>query len=82
VYYGKPMPNGKYISTCKIPSNFFNNGSYYITINFFGNRYTDAQTLHQILTLNINDSGTIRRDYDGNWSGVVRPDLQWKTYSA
>ncbi len=78
-WYGKPMPIGKYKTLCTIPSNFFNNGRYSITLNLFGKGYTDPLTVHEVLNIEILDGHTLRGDYYGGWAGVVRPALKWIT---
>lgn len=78
-WFGKPMPIGTYKSRCTIPSNFFNNGRFSVTLNLFGKGYTESQMVHEVLTIEVLDGHTLRGDYYGEWGGVVRPALNWIT---
>jgi hypothetical protein len=78
-WYGKAMPIGTYKSVCKIPANFFNNGWFNLSINLFGKNFSDARMVHDALRIEVLDGSGVRGDYYGDYSGVVRPDLDWHT---
>ncbi len=80
-WYGKQMPVGIYKTICKIPSNFFNNGWFNLSINLFERGFSDQLMIDEIIKMEILDSDTVRGDYYGNYAGVVRPLLDWKTIS-
>ena len=78
-WYGKHMPAGPYLSTCRIPANFFNDGEYSISINLFGKNFTDVRTVSDVLRFQILDGSRVRGDYFGKYAGVVRPLFEWRT---
>jgi lipopolysaccharide transport system ATP-binding protein len=80
-WYGKPMPAGMYKSICKIPANFFNNGWFNLSIILFGKVFSDAKIIPEIIKMEILDGETVRGDFYGDYAGVVRPMLDWKTMS-
>ncbi|HLP36106.1 ABC transporter ATP-binding protein [Lacibacter sp.] len=78
-YYSKLMPNGEYKTTCKIPSNFLNNGNYNLSLIVFGPNFTDPLHLKNVLTFEILDGFIVRGDFHGTYGGLTRPMLQWET---
>jgi lipopolysaccharide transport system ATP-binding protein len=78
-WYGKTMPIGIYKSVCKIPANFFNNGWFNVSVNLFGKNFSDARLVRETLKIEILDGSTVRGDYFGEYCGVVRPALEWRT---
>ena len=78
-WYGKPMPLGRFRSTCVIPGNLLNNGTYSASVFMFGQSFRDMHFLTDVLRFEIADSPAIRGDYFGAILGAVRPDLQWST---
>jgi len=78
-WYGKPMPLGRYRSTCRVPGNLLNSGWFRLSINIFGKGFTDAKMLHDILCFEIQDSSGVRGDYHGEYAGMIRPLLHWNT---
>lgn len=78
-WYGRPMPLGKYRSTCIVPGNLLNNGTYSASVFMFGQSFRDIYMLNDVLRFEIADSPAIRGDYFGAILGAVRPDLQWST---
>ena len=78
-FYGKQMSSGTYLSRCKIPANFFNNGTFDLFVNLFSDNYTDAYLVENVLRLDINDGLAVRGDYTAGYDGVVRPILDWNT---
>lgn len=78
-WYGRPMSSGIYTSTCKVPANFLNNGIFSVSLFIFGRNFTDVKDVKNVLKIDVIDGMSLRRDYFGDWSGVVRPDLEWRT---
>lgn len=79
-WYGKPMPSGTYTATCVIPGNFLNEGRYVISpiVGKVPNRTLILE--ESALTFDVHDTGAMREEYYGNWSGpVIRPRLPWNT---
>ena len=81
-WYGKPMPVGPYRSRCTIPANLLNAGTFSLTVIVFGEGFSDALTLRDVLLFRVDDSDALRRGYSGAWSGAVRPALDWITTSV
>jgi lipopolysaccharide transport system ATP-binding protein len=78
-YYDKSMAKGNYCSICKIPANLFNNGIFNVDINIFGKNFSDNCDNKDILRFEILDGSTVRKDYYGDYKGVLRPLLHWVT---
>ena len=79
-WYGTPQPVGLFESTCTIPGNFLNEGRY--TISAIVGRVPQKTTIleESILTFDVHDTGAMREEYFGNWTGpVIRPRLPWNT---
>lgn len=77
---GKPLPIGLFQSTCRIPGNLLNEGTYVLDaivnerIGFHGGAYAlDVMAFH------VFDSGAMRKEHLRGWPGVVRPRLAWHT---
>jgi len=78
-WYGRPQPIGLFKSACKIPGNFFNEGSYNITV-IIGRAVSDIQIKEaNVLVFEVHDNGEMRKEFYGGWLGVVRPRLEWNT---
>ncbi|WP_373652324.1 ABC transporter ATP-binding protein [Schlesneria sp. DSM 10557] len=82
-WYGTPQPVGLFESTCTIPGNFLNEGRY--TISAIVGRVPQKTTILQesVLTFDVHDTGSMREEYFGNWTGpVIRPRLPWNTVQS
>lgn len=78
-WFGKPLPVGVFRSVCRIPGNFLNEGRY--TINAV--LWTDVRNIQvmekDVVSFTVHDTGAMRKEYAGQWIGVVRPKLSWTT---
>jgi lipopolysaccharide transport system ATP-binding protein len=79
-WFDQPLPQGHYSAACTIPGEFLNEGPYKIRVFLvasFGRlhaRFLDG------LNFNVYETGAMRQDsFAGQWSGVVRPRLKWRT---
>lgn len=81
-WYGKPMKEGMYRSTCRIPKNIFNNGFYGLSVILFGKNFTDSVAEHGILKLDIRDGSEVRGDYLGEYACHIRPSFEWLTVTS
>ena len=81
-YYGKQMAIGRYQSTCRIPGDLLNNGSFYLSLSGFSANWTDGFKLDQMLHIQAVDDGVLKGDYSGGFSGSTRPRLEWTTEKA
>lgn len=77
-WYGRPHPVGLFKSICRIPGNFLNEGLYSITA-IVGKDATAYILEDYVLSFNVHDTGEMRKEFLGNWIGVVRPRLYWHT---
>jgi lipopolysaccharide transport system ATP-binding protein len=71
-------PIGKeVIATCKIPSNFLNDGSYTVTIYAHDKNMSTIIFLKDLMTFEVKD---VEREnaYLGKVNGAVRPSLPWE----
>jgi lipopolysaccharide transport system ATP-binding protein len=78
-WYGKAMPKGMYCARCHIPGMFLADGSYTVSVVLWSENYQQVALEDEVVQFSIVDSGGVRGDYFGGWSGVVRPLLQWET---
>ncbi|MEI8245088.1 MAG: ABC transporter ATP-binding protein [Lentisphaerota bacterium] len=79
MWYGKPYPKGLFKSICRIPGNFFNEGTYSVTA-IVGILPTNTQILEDyLLSFTVHDTGEMRKEFTGGWLGTVRPKLAWNT---
>lgn len=69
----------KFELQCQIPKNILNNNFYKISLIVFKDNYLDSKLFEDVLLFEINDSDEIRGDYNSDYSGVIRPNLKWKT---
>lgn len=80
-YHGKTLQTGHYVSTCTLYGNLLNNGHYYVSIIGASDYWTDGFRADHVIVFEALDDGKLRGDYAGNFGGVIRPKLQWKTIS-
>jgi len=80
---GRARPEGRYVSTAWIPGNLLSEGIVYVGAVI---RTTEPNTLHcrerEIVAFHVIDSlegDSVRGDYAGDLSGVIRPALEWNT---
>jgi hypothetical protein len=72
---------GKYRSGCLIPANFLNNKTYSISVNLFDGNYKNGVTFKDVLSLSVVDDSFLRKNYTGEFAGMIRPTLNWETVS-
>ncbi len=74
---------GRYMTTCVIPKNILNGGTYYISVRIGKPNVNDVAVFAE----NVVTFGTILMGNNGSisqtqWPGVVAPELNWRTESA
>lgn len=79
-WFGKPHPAGLFRSSCRIPPNFLNDGTYFVHVflSSFGPTVNHA-TAPRAVSFEVFDTGVMREAGGGQWHGVVRPRLAWTT---
>lgn len=79
-WYGKQHPRGVYQSECRIPSNFFNETRYFVSVLIGPEIGWITLRQESVLSFVVHDTGAMRREYMGPWIGpAVRPKLNWRT---
>jgi lipopolysaccharide transport system ATP-binding protein len=78
-WFGRPYPRGLYRSVCTIPANFLNEGLYRVNVVILNEVTRREVFLREAVEFHVQDTGAMRGEYYGTWSGMVRPKLAWKT---
>jgi lipopolysaccharide transport system ATP-binding protein len=78
-WFGRPHPEGLFKTTCVLPANFLNEGTYSVNAIVL----TDVRNIEvwerEAVSFTVHDTGEMRKEYTGHWIGVVRPKLEWHT---
>ena len=78
--YGVPLEPGVYRTLCRFPPNFLNDTRYLVSVNLGTEIGKPAIALDAVLSFLVHDTGAMRKEYLGSWTGpVVRPRLAWTT---
>jgi len=79
-YANVPLKKGRYKSTCIIPAHFLNDKNYRISAFLVPDNSMDKMAITEsVLSFSIVETGEMRKEYTGEWIGVVRPKLYWDT---
>jgi lipopolysaccharide transport system ATP-binding protein len=78
-FYGKRLRPTRYKTTCRLPGNLLNSGSYSLSLFGFSANWTDQFLVDRVISFQAVDDGLLRGDFYGNFGGVVRPKLSWET---
>jgi len=78
-WHGIPRKIGLYQSTCQIPADLLSPGIYSVTVLIFANNYETCFREDNMVRFQVVDSGEVRGDYSGGYSGIIRPLLKWDT---
>jgi lipopolysaccharide transport system ATP-binding protein len=68
---------GRYISRMLVPGNFLNDGLYFVSASLIGERGVRARA-DMAVSFEAFDTGAMRKEYTGPWSGVIRPRMRWE----
>jgi lipopolysaccharide transport system ATP-binding protein len=79
VYFGKLLKKGKYKSQLVIPGNFLNEKTYSISAFLVPEDINDLAIAEEVLSFSLTDTGNMRKEYGGDWIGLIRPKMSWKT---
>lgn len=77
-FYEKFHQPGEYQSSVKIEGNFFNEGSFSVSIASYV-EFNDNFSFQNIISFNTSDDGKLKRDYFGGYGGFLRPQLKWES---
>ncbi|AMR34088.1 ABC transporter ATP-binding protein [Mucilaginibacter sp. PAMC 26640] len=75
----KPLQKGRYKATCIIPGNYLNDKNYKINAFLVPGDMADMAVAENVLSFSVIETGDMRKEYTGDWWGVVRPKLAWAT---
>jgi lipopolysaccharide transport system ATP-binding protein len=78
VWRGRACPQGLYRSTCRIPGNLLNTGSYGVQLVFMEREADVVFHLNDALVFEAHEKAR-SGGWLGEWNGVLRPDLEWAT---
>lgn len=77
--FGKPLKIGKYVSVLIIPGNFLNEKAYSINAFLVPLDVNDMAIVEDALSFAVTDTGEMRKEYGGDWTGLIRPKMAWST---
>jgi lipopolysaccharide transport system ATP-binding protein len=78
-YSNARFKKGVYRSMVRIPANFLNEGVYMINAFVLQDVSTIIAFAEEAVSFSVLDTGEMRKEYTGEWSGLVRPRLAWQT---
>ncbi|RZK35347.1 MAG: ATP-binding cassette domain-containing protein, partial [Hymenobacter sp.] len=78
-FFGKPLKKGAYRSRLVIPGNFLNEKNYTISAFLVPLDTSDTAMAQEVLTFSVTDTGEMRKEYGGEWIGLIRPQMMWRT---
>jgi lipopolysaccharide transport system ATP-binding protein len=79
VWHGRPFPSGLFRSICHIPGDLLNDGMYRVQVLIVKDEGIVVHRQQDALVFDIKDSAEVRGNWYGQWPGVIRPALIWKT---
>ena len=78
-WHGRAFPKGLFRSTCHFPGNLLPEGRFDVSVLVWANNYSISHREDYVVEFELHESIDARADYFGDWSGVVRPLLDWET---
>jgi len=78
-WFGRPYPVGLFRATCTLPADFLNEGMYTINVLVMNQISNIELFAKEAVQFYVHDTGSMRGEWGGDWLGVVRPRLAWKT---
>ncbi|MBN1619656.1 ABC transporter ATP-binding protein [candidate division WOR-3 bacterium] len=78
-FYGKKVLKGNYVTMCEFYANLLNAGTYLLSLIGFSGNFTEQFRIDNALSVEMLDDGILKGDYPGNYGGLFRPKLIWKT---
>ncbi|TWT60435.1 Teichoic acids export ATP-binding protein TagH [Rubinisphaera italica] len=77
-YFNIPLETGDYKATCNIPANLLNANQYYAIARIYQD-ISNVIAETPPISFKVTDSGSMRKEFLGEWAGIIRPRLDWKT---
>ena len=81
-WQGRPFSRGLHRSCFNIPGDLLNDGVHRVDLMVVENQGVVLFRLDDALVFEVHDANDLRGDYHGEWSGAVRPNLNWQTESV
>jgi len=78
-WFGHPYPAGRFRDRCWIPGSLLNDGSYRIELLVVKDQSHVVFKDTEVLEFDVHDVAQSGGVLEGEWSGVVRPDIAWQT---
>jgi lipopolysaccharide transport system ATP-binding protein len=78
-WYGRPYPAGRFRDRCFVPGQLLNNGRYRVELMVVKNQSVVVHQDSAVLEFDVHDVADKSGLYEGEWSGIVRPALGWRT---
>ncbi len=78
-FYNKKLSKGNYTARCELNGNIFNDIELVISLITFGSQWTDSYVIENAIKINAIDDGVLKGDFYGEYGGLFRPKLNWKT---
>jgi hypothetical protein len=78
-WHGRAFPGGPFRSTCRVPGNLLPEGRFDVSVIVWADNYSVSHREDCVVEFEVHDTAEARGDYFGEWSGVVRPLLEWET---
>ena len=78
-YFGLPLKKGTYKSTMIIPGNFLNDRNYRLNAFLVPQDHSDMAIAEDVLSFSVTDTGDMRKEFSGEWTGLIRPRMEWRT---
>jgi len=78
-WFNKPHPLGKYTSDFSIPANLLNTGKFSISVLLIEAGSRVICQIDEAIVFELLDQNRRTSNFFGNWSGIIRPELNWNT---
>ena len=78
-WHGKPFPKGLFRSTCYIPANLMNEGTFFIRVLFVDDSINHLYDNQEAAMFSVHDTAERKTLWYGRHHGPVHPMLNWKT---
>jgi lipopolysaccharide transport system ATP-binding protein len=78
-FFNIPLKKGNYRAVCTIPAFFLNDLSYTISCFLVSSAKNKLASTSEVLSFTVNETGEMRQEYTGVWTGLIRPRLAWET---
>lgn len=75
----RPHPVGRYRAMCRIPAHFLNSDEYWISAFVVSGATSIEAEADHCVSFRVHDDGEMRREYSGQWIGMIRPRLAWNS---